>query len=80
MFQAAKQVKTNQKNQNNRNHTADGPRIPILGQKILETVSEDDSTQLSKNAPNCGHLMTLDSSRAVCGCLDLVVFGRKGGY
>ena len=50
------------------NHTADGTRIPNLGQKTLGAVSDDGSTRFQPNFPNCGHLKTLDSSREVGGC------------
>ena len=62
-------------------HTADGTRIPNLGQKTLETVSKDGSTQLSQTfqvADMSGPLVSV-GELADAGNL-VVVFGRKGGF
>ena len=55
-------------------HTADGTRIPNLGQKTLETVSEDGSTQ--SNDLNCWHVKTLDF-RELANAGNLVVRQKR---
>ena len=59
-------------------HTADGTRIPNLGQKTLETVSEDGSTQLSQTFQIADISRPLTSVGELADAGDLVVFGRKG--
>ena len=60
-------------------HTADGTRIPNLGQKTLATVSEE-------GAPIRQTFQIAEISRPLASVVELadagnvVVFGRKGGY
>ena len=61
-------------------HTADGTRIPNLGQKTLETVSEDGSTQLSQTFQIADISRPLTSVGELADAGNLVVFGRKGGF
>ena len=61
-------------------HTADGTRIPNLGQKTLETVSEDGSTQLSHTFQIADISRPLTSVGELTDAGNLVVFGRKGGF
>ena len=57
-------------------HTADGTRIPNLGQKTLETVSEDGSTQLSQTF----HIADISTplGRGVGGCREPCGVRLKG--
>ena len=60
-------------------HTADGTRIPNLGQKTLETVSEDGSTQgLSHTFQIADISRPLTSVWELADAGNLVVFGRRG--
>ena len=61
-------------------HTADGTRIPNLGQTTLETVSEDGSTQLSQTFQIADISRPLASVGEFADAVNLVVFGRKGGF
>ena len=61
-------------------HTADGTRIPNLGQKTLETVSKDGSTQLSQTFQVADMSGPLVSVGELADAGNLVVFGRKGGF
>ena len=61
-------------------HTADGTRIPNLGRKTLETVSEDGSTQLSQTFQIADISRPLTSVGELADAGNLVVFGRKGGF
>ena len=55
-------------------HTADGTRIPNLGQKTLET------TQLSQTFQIADISRPLTSVGEMADAGNLVVFGRKGGF
>ena len=61
-------------------HTADGTRIPSLGQKTLETVSEDGLTQLSQTFQIADISRPLTSVGESADVWNLVMFGRKGGF
>ena len=59
-------------------HTADGTRIPNLGQKTVVTVSEDGSTQLGQTFQIAEHLKTRDFGRGVGGCREPCGVRQKG--
>ena len=59
-------------------HTADGTCIPNLGQKTLETVSEDGSTQLSQTFQIADTSRPLDFGRGVGGCREPCGVRQKG--
>ena len=61
-------------------HTADGTRIPNLGQKTLETVSDDGSTKLSQTFQIADISRPLTSVGELADAGNLVVFGRRGGF
>ena len=60
-------------------HTADGTRIPNLGQKTLAAVSEQGFA-LSQTVQIADISRPLTSVGELADAGNVVVFGRKGGY
>ena len=73
-------VESNWTLNNTTRHTAEGTRIPTLGQKTSETVSDDSSTQLSHTFPIADISRHLTWVEELADAGNLVVFGRKGGF